>query len=135
MGWAARTYASRCPYSSTAFMLQISVLILGMFRFQPNVMNAEKLKPISAPCFFSAGIYYILGQLIKQFGRQYSPLSARNYLIIFITFDILSIVIQAIGGALASKHSASSLGISTAQSSYRRDGKDTSSHMSHTSVF
>ena len=57
----------------------------------------------AAPCFFSAAIYYILGQMITQYGRRYSLISARMYLAIFISFDIISIVIQAVGGAIASK--------------------------------
>lgn len=60
----------------------------------------------TAPCFFSAAIYYILGQMITQYGRCYSLISARMYLAIFISFDILSIVIQAVGGASASKAGA-----------------------------
>lgn len=57
----------------------------------------------TAPCFFSAAIYYILGQMITQYGRRYSLISARTYLAIFVSFDIISIVIQAVGGASASK--------------------------------
>ena len=40
--------------------------------------------------------------MIAQYGRKYSPISPRLYLIIFISFDILSIAIQAVGGGLAS---------------------------------
>ena len=61
----------------------------------------------TAPCFFSAAIYYILGEMITQYGRRYSLISARMYLAIFISFDIISIVIQAVGGASASKAGSS----------------------------
>lgn len=57
----------------------------------------------TAPCFFSAAVYYILGQMITQYGRRYSLISARMYLFIFVSFDIISIIIQAVGGASASK--------------------------------
>ena len=57
---------------------------------------------MTAPCFYSAGVYYVLGQMIAQFGRNYSPISPRLYLIIFIGFDLLSIAIQGSGGGLAS---------------------------------
>lgn len=57
----------------------------------------------TAPCFFSAAIYYILGQMITQYGRRYSFISARMYLAIFVSFDVISIIIQAVGGASASK--------------------------------
>ena len=56
----------------------------------------------AAPCFFSAALYYILGQLISQYGRRYSFISPTTYLAVFISFDLLSIIIQAVGGGLAS---------------------------------
>ncbi|KAL8845153.1 MAG: hypothetical protein Q9176_000321 [Flavoplaca citrina] len=59
-----------------------------------------------APSFFSAAIYYILGALITTHGRQYSPMSPKWYLIIFITFDLISICVQALGGGLAASASA-----------------------------
>lgn len=31
LGWAGRTWNSDCPYNSTAFMIQISTLIIGKF--------------------------------------------------------------------------------------------------------
>ncbi|KAL8711897.1 MAG: hypothetical protein Q9220_003841 [cf. Caloplaca sp. 1 TL-2023] len=54
-----------------------------------------------APCFFSASIYYILSALVDKYGLRYSPLRPRSYLYIFITFDIISILMQSIGGGLA----------------------------------
>jgi hypothetical protein len=48
----------------------------------------------------------ILGQLIDLRGTRYSPLSARLYLVIFANFDLISIIIQAIGSATASKASS-----------------------------
>ncbi|KAL9094938.1 MAG: hypothetical protein Q9165_002888 [Trypethelium subeluteriae] len=51
------------------------------------------------------GIYYILSQLLQHWRQQgythYSPLSPRLYLIIFISFDLLSIIIQGVGGGIA----------------------------------
>ena len=41
--------------------------------------------------------------MITQYGRRYSLISARMYLAIFVSFDVISIVIQAVGGASASK--------------------------------
>jgi hypothetical protein len=54
-----------------------------------------------APTFFTAGIYVILGRLIRSFGRQVSPISAAAYLYIFCTADIVSLVVQAVGGGMA----------------------------------
>ncbi|RAH79232.1 RTA1-domain-containing protein [Aspergillus japonicus CBS 114.51] len=86
LGWAGRTWASQCPYNSTAFMIQISTLII-------------------APTFFTAGIYVLLGRLIQLFGRESSILSPKLYLWIFCTCDVISLVVQAVGGALASTES------------------------------
>lgn len=55
-----------------------------------------------APTFFTAGIYVLLGQLIRRLGRESSILSPNLYLWIFVTCDIISLVIQAIGGGMAS---------------------------------
>lgn len=55
-----------------------------------------------APTFFTAGIYVLLGYFIKALGRDSSILSPSLYLWIFCTCDIISLVVQAIGGGLAS---------------------------------
>ncbi|OKL60300.1 hypothetical protein UA08_04077 [Talaromyces atroroseus] len=83
LGWAARTWSSSCPYILTPFLMQISTLII-------------------APTFFTAGIYILLGRLIALLGRSSSVLSPRLYLYIFVTCDIISLVVQAVGGGLAS---------------------------------
>ncbi|KAJ6182599.1 hypothetical protein N7485_001241 [Penicillium canescens] len=86
IGWAGRTWSSDCPYNSTAFMIQISTLIIG-------------------PTFFTAGIYILLGRFIQIFGRESSFLSPKQYLWIFCTCDVISLVVQAAGGGLASSES------------------------------
>lgn len=58
---------------------------------------------IIAPTFFTAGIYVVLGALIRLMGRKYSLIGPITYLWIFCSCDILSLVIQAIGGAMASE--------------------------------
>jgi uncharacterized membrane protein YhaH (DUF805 family) len=65
---------------------------------------------IIAPTFFTAGAYLILGQLIRIWGPEVSPISPRVYLYIFCTSDVFALVLQAIGGALASTASDSSNG-------------------------
>ncbi|KAL8868941.1 MAG: hypothetical protein Q9174_004649 [Haloplaca sp. 1 TL-2023] len=83
LGWIARTWASQCPYSTLAFQIQISTLIFS-------------------PAFFACGIYIILGYIIHIFGAHTSPLSAKQYLWVFCTIDFFSLLLQAIGGGLAS---------------------------------
>ncbi|KAF7590526.1 hypothetical protein BBP40_002714 [Aspergillus hancockii] len=83
LGWAGRTWSAECPYNMTAFLMQISTLII-------------------APTFFTAGIYVLLGRFIQILGRESSILSPKMYLWIFCTCDVLSLVVQAIGGGMAS---------------------------------
>jgi len=86
IGWGARTWSSECPYNSNAFLMQICTLII-------------------APTFFTAGLYVILGRIIQLSGseksRSISPISPGTYLWIFCTVDIISLVIQAVGGGMA----------------------------------
>lgn len=83
IGWASRTWAAKCPYNHDAFLSQIVTLII-------------------APVFFSAALYVLLGKLIHDLGRASSILSAKWYTIIFCTCDVVSLIIQAVGGAMAS---------------------------------
>lgn len=83
IGWASRTWAAKCPYNRDAFLSQIVTLII-------------------APVFFSAALYILLGKLIRDMGRASSILSAKWYAIVFCTCDVVSLIIQAAGGAMAS---------------------------------
>jgi hypothetical protein len=53
--------------------------------------------------FFAACIYLILGRLIARKEAQYSFLKPKTYLWIFCTCDVLSLLVQAGGGAIASE--------------------------------
>lgn len=54
-----------------------------------------------APAFTMAAIYYLLGKLIVVHGRTYSLLKPIWYSYIFILCDVISLGIQAAGGAMA----------------------------------
>ncbi|GAB7337744.1 hypothetical protein MBLNU457_g3021t1 [Dothideomycetes sp. NU457] len=82
IGWAARTWSYECPYNANAFLMQICTLII-------------------APTFFTAAMYVVLGRIIQLAGRQTSPLGPAAYLWIFCTVDVISLVVQAVGGGLA----------------------------------
>ncbi|KAK6464048.1 putative transporter or flippase transmembrane protein [Scheffersomyces coipomensis] len=55
-----------------------------------------------APALLMGGIYFLFAQLVVIHGRQYSLLKPLWYSYLFIGCDILSLVIQAGGGAQAS---------------------------------
>jgi hypothetical protein len=59
-----------------------------------------------APVFFTAGIYVLLGRYIQIFGNETSFLKPKLYLWIFCTCDVISLVIQAAGGGIASSESS-----------------------------
>ncbi|KAL3486459.1 RTA1 like protein-domain-containing protein [Aspergillus germanicus] len=83
IGWAARIWSSKCPYNDSAFKTQVTLLVIG-------------------PVFFTAAIYLFLSQLIRHYGDQYSLLRPKAYLWIFISVDVLSLIIQAAGAGIAS---------------------------------
>jgi len=55
-----------------------------------------------APAFISAGIYLCLSRIVILFGSGLSRLNARTYTILFCTSDLISLILQGAGGALAS---------------------------------
>lgn len=63
---------------------------------------AQLLTNSQAPTFFTAGIYILLGRFIQLLGRESSFLKPSLYLWIFCTCDVISLVVQAIGGGMAS---------------------------------
>jgi len=83
IGWAARLWSSKNPYLLTPFLMQISTTII-------------------APTFLSAANFIILGMVVNQIGTHYSRISPKAYSIVFVSADVVSLVIQAIGGGAAS---------------------------------
>lgn len=55
-----------------------------------------------SPAFIMAGIYFLFAQLVVIHGRQFSVLKPMWYSYFFITTDVLSLIVQAIGGGMAS---------------------------------
>ncbi|KAH8695214.1 RTA1 domain protein [Talaromyces proteolyticus] len=58
------------------------------------------------PAFFSAAIYLTLSRLIIIYGRDKARFRPQIYTYVFITFDVIALVLQAVGGAVASVASA-----------------------------
>jgi len=57
---------------------------------------------IIAPTFMTAGMFFIFGRIIGLIGAEYSRMTPKVYSIVFISFDIVALTIQAVGGAQAS---------------------------------
>lgn len=58
-----------------------------------------------APAFMAAGIYLTLSRIVSTFGYQNSRIAPLSYPRIFIPCDFVSLLLQAIGGGMASSAS------------------------------
>lgn len=83
IGWSGRLWSSHQPRRLDPYLMQICTTIL-------------------APSWMTAANFTILGIIIRLLGTHYSWLSPRMYLIIFLFFDLVALVGQAVGGAQAS---------------------------------
>ncbi|TFK26902.1 RTA1 like protein, partial [Coprinopsis marcescibilis] len=82
VGWASRLWMHHDPYSEISFNLQIVTLII-------------------APTPLLAANFVVFGRIITRLGYNYSRMRPRMYTIVFVSCDVLSLVVQAAGGAMA----------------------------------
>lgn len=86
--------------------LEFAGFLGRVLSFKDNTdMNYFLLQFVSltiAPAFIMAGIYFLFAQCVVIHGRQFSVLKPMWYSYFFIGCDVLSLVIQAGGGAAAS---------------------------------
>ncbi|GAM90470.1 hypothetical protein ANO11243_085140 [Dothideomycetidae sp. 11243] len=83
LGYVGRILYWQNPWGSTGFILQIVLITIG-------------------PVFFAAAIYTLLAQIVHYISVSHSRFDPKWYLRIFLPCDILSLVLQAIGGGLSS---------------------------------
>lgn len=83
VGYGGRIMLHNDPFSGPGFKLQIVLLTF-------------------APAFLAAGIYFTLKHIVITFGEDISRLKPNWYTYIFISCDLLSIIMQGTGGGLAS---------------------------------
>jgi hypothetical protein len=83
LGYGGRLIMNENPWSQSGFELQIVMLIL-------------------APSFLSASVDLTLKHIVIVFGKQYSHIKPALYTWFFISLDIFSILMQAIGGGVSS---------------------------------
>ncbi|KIP03970.1 hypothetical protein PHLGIDRAFT_129829 [Phlebiopsis gigantea 11061_1 CR5-6] len=86
VGWAGRLWSSINIANTTPFKLQIILTII-------------------APTPFLASIFIIFTRVMDTLGTEYSRLSPRWYAKIFISCDIIALVIQGLGGGIAASSS------------------------------
>ncbi|KAJ7728349.1 RTA1-domain-containing protein [Mycena metata] len=83
LGWSGRLWSSISLFAQTPFLMQISTTII-------------------APTPLLAASFMIVARVIQQLGTSYSRLTPKWYTILFLPCDIIALVIQAIGGGMAS---------------------------------
>ncbi|OTA99449.1 hypothetical protein M426DRAFT_269225 [Hypoxylon sp. CI-4A] len=83
IGYVGRILSWHDQWSEQGFLIQIVCLTI-------------------APAFLAAGIYLCIRQIVFAFGPENSRLPPKYYTRIFIPCDIISLLLQAAGGGLAS---------------------------------
>ncbi|KAK9466073.1 RTA1 like protein-domain-containing protein [Lipomyces arxii] len=81
-GYIARYLSSYNPDIVNDFLVQIICLTLG-------------------PAFFMAGMYFLLAETVIIWGIDHSRLKPWAYSQLFISLDVVSIILQAVGGGMA----------------------------------
>lgn len=85
-----------------------------MMHFNPWSSNGFKIQIISiviSPSFLAAGLYLTLKHLVLLLGPEKSRLKPQFYPYIFVSCDIFSIVLQAVGGGIAASENVDLLDI------------------------
>ncbi|KAI0255331.1 RTA1 like protein-domain-containing protein [Lactifluus subvellereus] len=83
IGWSGRLWSSKNPFLHEPFIMQISTTIV-------------------APTPLVAANFIILGRITRRLGPLFCRLSPRWYMILFLSCDIVALVVQSIGGGIAS---------------------------------
>ncbi|KAI1803772.1 RTA1-domain-containing protein [Daldinia bambusicola] len=93
LGYAGRIMSWQNQWSEDGFLMQICCLTI-------------------APAFLAAGIYLCIRRIVFAFGPENSRIPPKYYTRIFIPCDIISLILQAAGGGLASSafHTGESTG-------------------------
>ncbi|KKY23445.1 putative rta1 domain [Phaeomoniella chlamydospora] len=95
IGYVARIQMHYNPFPDGPFIMYLCCLTIG-------------------PAFFTASIYLCLSRIITVYTPKAARLKPQVYTYLFITFDFVALVLQAVGGAIASTadtHTTSQQGI------------------------
>ncbi|CAJ2511224.1 Uu.00g068490.m01.CDS01 [Anthostomella pinea] len=95
LGYVGRILSWQNQWAELGFLMQICCLTI-------------------APAFLAAGIYFCIRKIVAAFGPENSRIPPQFYTRIFIPCDLISLILQAAGGALASiashTHGSTTLG-------------------------
>ncbi|KAI0801214.1 RTA1-domain-containing protein [Fomes fomentarius] len=91
IGWSARLWSNYSPLTDTPYLIQIVCTII-------------------APTPLIGAIFITFGRMSIQVGQQYSRLKVTLYSRIFLTIDIIALVVQSIGGGYAASADSAEAG-------------------------
>jgi hypothetical protein len=83
LGYLGRIISYSNPWHQTGFLLQIVCLTI-------------------APTFMAGGIYLCIRNIVYAFGAENSRIKPETYTRFFIPCDVVSLILQAMGGGMAS---------------------------------
>lgn len=83
LGYGGRIMSALNQWDENGFLMQICCLTIG-------------------PAFLAGGIYLCLRRIVYAFGPENSRIKPEVYTRFFIPCDLISLILQAVGGALAS---------------------------------
>ncbi|KIK59468.1 hypothetical protein GYMLUDRAFT_85825 [Collybiopsis luxurians FD-317 M1] len=81
LGWSGRLWSNRNLFARDPYIMQIACLIIS-------------------PTPLLGAHFIIFGRLVQILGSQYSRFKPRLYSRIFLSCDIISLVVQAVGGGM-----------------------------------
>ncbi|KAL2073396.1 hypothetical protein VTL71DRAFT_10720 [Oculimacula yallundae] len=83
IGYVGRILLHNDPFNNNNFLIYLVTLTI-------------------APALLSASIYLCLARIVNIYGENLSRFKPRTYTLFFVTCDLICLVLQALGGALAS---------------------------------
>ncbi|KAH7108838.1 RTA1 like protein-domain-containing protein [Dendryphion nanum] len=88
-GYIARVFMWKNSWNFAAFITQIILIT-------------------QAPVFYCAAIYVMLGQIIDYYAPKLARFSTNVFVWVFLPCDIISLILQGVGGSLSASSSGSS---------------------------
>ncbi|KAH8815992.1 RTA1 like protein [Xylogone sp. PMI_703] len=82
LGYVARILLHFDPFNRAYFLWYLICLTIG-------------------PVFIAAAIYLCLGRIVVVYGEEISRIKPRSYTLFFMGCDVISLVVQAVGGGIA----------------------------------
>jgi len=83
IGYVGRVMLHSSPFNNNDFLMYLVTLTI-------------------APALLTAAIYLCLARIVTVYGAHLSFFKPRTYTVVFCTCDFISLVLQAVGGAIAS---------------------------------